>query len=112
MTVASTPRSTPARDLAATPVVSRVALVTGGARRIGRAIALRLAGAGWDVAVHYERSHDEALETVAAIESLGRRAVALQASLADEAATAGLVAQCADALGQQGAAGKIPVRLR
>lgn len=103
MTVASTPRPTSAAgDAACTPAVPpvpRVALVTGGARRIGRAIALRLAGVGWDVAVHYERSHDEALETVAAIEALGRRAVALQASLADEAATAGLIGRCAEALG-------------
>lgn len=100
MTVASTPRQAPASgDAARTPDVPRVALVTGGARRIGRAIALKLAGVGWDVAVHYERSHDEALQTVAAIEAMGRRAVALQASLADEAATVGLIARCRDTLG-------------
>jgi NAD(P)-dependent dehydrogenase (short-subunit alcohol dehydrogenase family) len=76
-----------------------VALVTGAARRIGRAIALELAAAGWDVAVHYLSSAAAARETVAAIEALGRRSAALEADLADEAATAGLMARAAAALG-------------
>ena len=63
------------------------ALVTGAARRLGREIALGLARAGWDVAVHYGSSAEEARATVADIESLGRRAVAVQADLADEAQT-------------------------
>ena len=67
--------------------VPRVALVTGAARRLGREIALGLAGSGWDVAVHYGHSAQEAAETVAAIIALGRRATAVQADLADEAAT-------------------------
>jgi pteridine reductase len=64
---------------------SRVALVTGGAHRVGRALALGLAGAGTDVVVHYHSSEGAARETVAAIEALGRRAVAVRADLGDAA---------------------------
>lgn len=76
-----------------------VALVSGAGRRIGRAIALALARAGWDVAVHYRASEAPAREVVAAIEALGRRAVALDADLADEAAVRQLVPRAAAALG-------------
>ena len=76
-----------------------VALVTGAGRRIGRAIALGLARAGWDVAVHYRASEAEAREVVAAIEALGRRAVALPCDLADEAAVRALLPQAVAALG-------------
>lgn len=51
----------------------RTALVTGGAKRIGRAIALALAEAGFDVAVHFHTSAAEASATAAAIAALGRR---------------------------------------
>ena len=77
----------------------KVALVTGGARRIGRAIALGLAQAGWDIVVHYGQSQAAATETVAAITALGRRAVALQCDLDDADATAALVAHAGAALG-------------
>jgi 3-oxoacyl-[acyl-carrier protein] reductase/pteridine reductase len=50
------------------------ALVTGGARRIGREIALTLAGAGADITITYRKSAEEAAQTVRAIEALGRRA--------------------------------------
>jgi NAD(P)-dependent dehydrogenase (short-subunit alcohol dehydrogenase family) len=59
----------------------RVALVTGAAKRIGRAVAVRLATEGADVVVHYNRSKSEADEAVAEIEKLGRKGVALQADL-------------------------------
>ncbi len=78
---------------------SSVALVTGGARRIGRAIALALAADGWDIAVHYGRSKRDAQTTVAQIEALGRRAVALPCNLADERAVRGLLARVKPALG-------------
>jgi pteridine reductase len=60
---------------------NRVALVTGAGKRLGRAIALRLATEGADVAVHYGKSHAQALEVVHEIEKLGRRSVAIRADL-------------------------------
>lgn len=84
---------------AATVPPARVALVTGAARRLGRAIALGLARDGWDIALHYGRSRREALDTAAEITALGRRAVALQCDLADEAAVRALPGRAAAALG-------------
>ena len=75
------------------------ALVTGAGRRIGRAMALHLAQRGFDVAVHYSRSSDEALEVVAAIRAMGRRAEAVQADLLDEDETQGLIGRAAAAVG-------------
>lgn len=69
----------PKRRSAAPPAL--VALVTGSAKRLGRAIALRLAGDGADVVIHYRSSEREAREVVVAIETLGRRAVAIAADL-------------------------------
>lgn len=59
----------------------QVALVTGGARGIGRAIAKKLAASGADVAVNYYNSHDEAEALCAELRQLGRRAVAIQGSV-------------------------------
>jgi len=78
---------------------AKVALVTGAGRRIGRAIALGLARAGWDVAVHYRASEAEAQQVVTEIAALGRRAVALQCELADEAAVRALLPRAVAALG-------------
>ncbi len=77
----------------------KVALVTGGARRIGRAIALALAQDGWDIAVHFGNSRGDADATVAAIQALDRRAVALQCDLADANATAHLMESAHAVLG-------------
>ncbi|MBB5400687.1 NAD(P)-dependent dehydrogenase (short-subunit alcohol dehydrogenase family) [Paraburkholderia youngii] len=78
----------------------RVVLITGAARRIGRALALGFAARGWDVAVHYGASREDADEVVAQIVALGRRAVALHAELGDEAQVARLLPDCAAALGR------------
>lgn len=75
------------------------ALVTGAGGRIGRAMAIYLATRGYEVAVHYAGSADGAAETVALCESVGGRAVALQADLLDPAATETLVPRAATALG-------------
>ncbi|NQW12538.1 MAG: SDR family oxidoreductase [Alphaproteobacteria bacterium] len=82
--------------------VPRTALVTGAAKRVGRAIALGLARDGWNIAVHYGRSHAEAEETAETIRALGVHAVALSADLADETATARLIPQAVEALGPVG----------
>ncbi|MES2741153.1 MAG: SDR family oxidoreductase [Pseudomonadota bacterium] len=76
-----------------------VALVTGAARRLGRAIALALARDGWDIAVHYRHSRQEAEAAVAEIAALGRRAVALRCELGDEGAVRQLLARAQEALG-------------
>ncbi|MEO8847226.1 MAG: enoyl-[acyl-carrier-protein] reductase FabL [Casimicrobiaceae bacterium] len=67
----------------ATPLAGRVALVTGGARGIGRAAVRKLASAGCDVIVNYYNSHDEAQALSDEIAALGRRSLAVQASVAD-----------------------------
>ncbi len=80
----------------------RAALVTGAARRIGRAIAVDLAADGWAVAVHHNRSAAAAEEVVREILEDGGRAVALQADLAREAESAGLIGRAVEALGPLG----------
>jgi NAD(P)-dependent dehydrogenase (short-subunit alcohol dehydrogenase family) len=77
----------------------RVALVTGAGRRIGRAIAIGLAQAGWDVAVHYRSAAGEAEDTAAAIRALGRRAIVLDCDLGDETGVRALVGRAVAALG-------------
>jgi NAD(P)-dependent dehydrogenase (short-subunit alcohol dehydrogenase family) len=78
------------------------ALVTGAARRIGRALALKAASCGYDVAIHCRHSVDEAKDLAASIERDGRRTAVLTADLADEAECARLVADAAAALGPLG----------
>ena len=75
------------------------ALVTGAGARLGRAMAIRLAEAGHDVAVHYLSSRDGAEETAAAVRAAGRRAAILRADLLDPAAAGGLLPGAAEALG-------------
>ncbi|MBP2047859.1 NAD(P)-dependent dehydrogenase (short-subunit alcohol dehydrogenase family) [Streptomyces griseochromogenes] len=77
----------------------KTALVTGGSRGIGAAVALRLARAGADVAVTYVNGKDGAEEVVRAVRALGRRAVALRADAADAAEAAGAVERTVEELG-------------
>jgi len=79
--------------------IPKAALVTGGARRIGRAIALGLAQDGWDVAVLYRSSQAQALETVAQIRALGRRAQALAFDLDAAGPMEPLLDDCEAAVG-------------
>lgn len=75
------------------------ALVTGAGRRIGQALALEAARAGYDVAVHHRASVAEAEATASAVRALGRRAVLVHADLSDETATRGLIDRATQALG-------------
>jgi NAD(P)-dependent dehydrogenase (short-subunit alcohol dehydrogenase family) len=75
-------------------------LITGAAVRIGRAVALALAGDGHPIAVHYNSSRIEADRTVGELQALGVVAAAVQADLSDHDAVLGLVPAAADALGQ------------
>ncbi len=80
-------------------LTGRAALVTGAGKRLGRAMALRLAAEGADVAVHYGKSEAEALEVVREIERLGCRTVAVQAELTKVDEIAAMVERAASALG-------------
>lgn len=84
------------------PLLPRVALVTGAARRIGRAVALDLAEAGFDVAVHCSGSHAEAEAVAGLVRATGRNATVLAADLAREDETAALVGRVEAALGPVG----------
>ncbi|HWJ72052.1 MAG TPA: SDR family oxidoreductase [Kaistia sp.] len=82
-----------------TELAGKRALVSGGSRGIGAAIAIALAEKGADVAITYERAADRAAQVVAEIESKGRKAVALQADSADPAAVRRSVDEAAAMLG-------------
>ncbi len=84
------------------PALPRTALVTGGARRLGRAVVLALADAGFAVGIHCHGSRAEAEALAGEIGRQGGRTVVLQADLADEAATHGLLPQAQAALGPIG----------
>ncbi|NUP98870.1 MAG: 3-oxoacyl-ACP reductase FabG [Armatimonadetes bacterium] len=77
----------------------RRALVTGGARGIGRAIATALAEAGAEVVIDYHTSAEAAEETVESLRGLGRKAAAVQADVTDEAAVKQLIERCGAELG-------------
>jgi len=78
---------------------ARNVLVTGGARRIGRAIALDLARCGWNVAVHFHKSESEAEAVVAEITARGGRAVSVRANLQVESEVEQLVPMAVRHLG-------------
>lgn len=74
-------------------------LITGAGRRVGRALALALAGDGYDIAVHYNRSQDEAEAVAAEIRAKGPRAATVQADLADLDSVQALIPRASAALG-------------
>ena len=76
-----------------------MALVTGASRRIGRALALAMAEAGYDLAVHHHCSDDDAEGVAAKVRALGRRAHVLKADLGQEREARGLIGAAEQALG-------------
>jgi len=77
-------------------LIGKAALITGGARRIGREIALKLAATGADICITYRNSQAEAEETVGLILQMGRRARALECDVRSEESVRSAVAACAD----------------
>lgn len=79
--------------------LTKTALITGGAIRVGKAISLHLAKRGYDIAIHYHSSKTEAEETASCVRALGRKAVTLQADLVNNLHAATLVGAATEALG-------------
>ncbi len=77
----------------------KTALVTGAAKRLGRAIALGLAREGWDIVVHYRTSATEAQATADEIRQIGRQAITLDCDLSNEQATRELLSRATSAIG-------------
>lgn len=86
--------------LPSNPHPRKVALVTGGAKRVGRELALTLARSAMDVAITFRGSSAEAVNTVKAIEALGVRSLALEMDLRSEASVAHAVAAAVNAFGR------------
>jgi NAD(P)-dependent dehydrogenase (short-subunit alcohol dehydrogenase family) len=76
----------------------KACLITGAADRLGRTIALAMADAGWDIAIHYRSSEQKALSLVQEIQARGRKAFALKADLADHTQAAVLAQEAASHL--------------
>ena len=81
-------------------LAGKVALITGGSRGIGRAIGLRLAGQGADIAFSYRGNEDAARATVADLEALGRKAVAIQGDVRDPESADAVVKAALEAFGK------------
>ncbi len=84
--------------LLARPLAGKRALVTGGAKRIGRELAVALAEAGADVAITFRGSETEALATVATLQSVGARAFALSCDVREESSVNAAVSAAVDGL--------------
>ena len=80
-------------------MMGKTVLVTGAAKRLGRAIALELASVGWNIALHYSSSRDEAEMVAKDIRTKGVQCATVAADFAVEAETETLVAQANTALG-------------
>lgn len=81
-------------------MAGQAALVSGGAQRLGRAMALKLASRGCDIALHYASSAQAAEQTASEIRAIGVNAVTLQADLLVEAEVSGLINRATSALGK------------
>jgi pteridine reductase len=81
-------------------LAGKVALVTGSAKRLGRAVALRLAEEGADLMIHHGTSHAEAQDTVAEIKKMGRRAAAFAADLQKVSEIGGLFEEALEEFGR------------
>ncbi len=81
---------------------NRIAIITGGSRGLGRSMALHLARDGADIILTYQQNQAAAQDTLAAIEALGRKAVALQLDVADSATFAGFSQQVGGVLADWG----------
>src|SRR5882724_7709326 len=88
------------QDLLSKPLRGKTALVTGGARRLGRASALALAEAGADVAITFRDSAREARETVIDLSGLGVRAFALRCDVTDETSVRAMMKEAGRELGR------------
>src|SRR5579871_5421646 len=77
----------------------KTVLVTGAAKRLGRAIALHLAGQGWNVAIHYHGSAEEAQSAAEDVRAKGMKAATFKADLSREEETAALIGRAAAELG-------------
>ncbi|MGC1451623.1 MAG: SDR family oxidoreductase [Candidatus Sulfotelmatobacter sp.] len=88
------------QDHCSKPLLGKTALVTGGARRLGRASALALAQAGADVAITFRNSAREARETVVDLSGLGVRAFALRCDVTDEASVRATMREVGRELGR------------
>jgi len=86
--------------MTALPLKGRVALVTGAGKRTGRTIALALAQAGANLAIHYHHSGNEAEAVVDEIKALGRKAQAFEADLSDATATEAAFSQATESMGR------------
>jgi NAD(P)-dependent dehydrogenase (short-subunit alcohol dehydrogenase family) len=86
-------------DRASKPLAGKVALVTGGARRLGRASALVLAAAGADVAITFLKSAGDAVKTVTAVKKAGVRAIAVRCDVIDAKSVAAAVKEIVRKLG-------------
>ena len=82
--------------------IPRTVLITGAAKRIGRALAEDFGARGWSVAIHYNGSSEEAESVAKTIQNAGARAITLQADLANADDAAALVPRAARALGPIG----------
>src|ERR1700734_69988 len=82
------------------PLRGKTALITGGAKRLGRASALALARAGADVAITFRNSAREAQQTVVDLSSFGVRAFALKCDITDEASVKAMIKEAGLELGR------------